>query len=155
MTSYIFWLLIVYQFKHFLADYPGQSNQFMLGKFKPGWDFVLPLSAHCAVHSAIDLLVLASVHRLDLSWLAAFDFVIHFTMDRLKASPNLLGRYQNFTKKEFVAEILPLLQSEDKAKIQEAKRRLWSNTLFWNSLGVDQMVHHITDLLIVYVIATW
>lgn len=45
----VFALLIAFQVKHFLADYPLQ-NRYMLGKFKDGWAFFWPLMAHAAVH---------------------------------------------------------------------------------------------------------
>ncbi len=42
-------LLVVFQLKHFMADYPLQ-NEYMLGKFKAkGW--FAPLALHAGVHS--------------------------------------------------------------------------------------------------------
>ena len=56
MVEQIFILLLAFQVKHFLCDYPLQT-QFMLGKFKDT-DWVLPLSQHCFVHAAGTMLVL-------------------------------------------------------------------------------------------------
>jgi hypothetical protein len=158
-------LLVVFQFKHFIADYPLQGK-YMLGKFKDK-EWQLPLAAHCGVHflftfvisfltlynnyryikgeSQLGLLIILS------TGLALIDFKIHFIMDRIKASPKMLGQYQNFTKKEFEKEILPLMQGGECYEM-EVKSRLKSNTLFWWSLGLDQMVHHLTDILIIYLL---
>ena len=121
-VTLIFVLLIIYQIKHFLCDYLWQGP-YMLGKFKDrGW--VLPLLAHSSVHAlATFLIVFVFTQALLLSiGLALFDLVIHFTMDRIKASPDLLGRYG----------------------IKEKQ--------FWWSLGLDQMVHHLTHYAIIAII---
>ena len=126
----LFTLLSGFQLKHFIADYVLQGR-YMLRKFdRTGW--LIPLASHAAVHglftffiSAYTLMMLTSVSTLKLNLasfiLAAYDFVQHFTMDRIKSSPNLLGRYKDKEKREF-----------------------------WLCLGFDQMVHHLSDLLIVF-----
>ena len=92
----------------------------MLGKAKKrGW--LLPLLAHAAVHGYGSLLILLLVKR-DLAWLAIFDFAIHFLMDRVKASPNILNRFKP------------------------------DNKYFWWCLGFDQMIHHLTHYLIILLI---
>jgi hypothetical protein len=53
--------------------------------------------------------------------LAIVDFVVHFTMDRIKAGPRYLGRFSDVSSKAF-----------------------------WVSFGFDQMVHHLTHLYIVW-----
>ena len=138
----IIWiLLIVMQFKHFIADYLLQGK-YMLGKFRDkGW--VLPLAAHCFVHFLFTFLIALGTfvftnHQSPVYFWSAvlfglIDFSIHFIMDRIKASPKMLGRYQNFTKKEFEHEILPLIKGGEEYAIQ-VKQRLKSNTLFWWSL---------------------
>lgn len=125
--EYIFVLLLAFQLKHFICDYPLQTP-YMLGKFKPDWDFLKPLCAHAAVHACVTFYI--SVYALfktpgTLVWafgLSVFDFVIHASMDRIKASPKILGRF----------------------KIEDKR--------FWWSLGLDQMVHHLTHYLIIFVI---
>ena len=115
----IFILLILFQVKHFLADYLFQTP-YMIGKLnKKGW--VLPLLAHAAVHTFSTLGILL-VFAPSLWYLSIFDGVVHFTMDRIKASPNLLNRW-----------------GPDKA-------------YFWWVLGLDQMVHHLTHYTIIYLI---
>lgn len=152
LVKTIFALLLIYQVKHWVADFPLQGK-FMLGKFNADWSFFWPLAAHCAVHAAFDVVIVLAFGRPDLLWLAPMDFIIHFTMDRLKAGPKYLGRFKAFTKKEFMAEILPELQSGDKTRISAVMERIKSNTYFWWSLGIDQMTHHITHYLIIWYLA--
>jgi hypothetical protein len=118
-------LLVLFQMKHFLADYPLQ-NSYMLGKFKPGWAFVGPLAAHAAVHAMLTVFV-TGLFLPGSWWPLAFglvDFVTHFVIDRIKASPRLLGRFSNKSKPSY-----------------------------WNCLGADQMAHHLVHYgIIVYLI---
>ena len=82
----LFLLLVIYQLKHFLCDYPLQTA-YMLGKFKGGDEWIAPLLAHAGVHAAGTLLIgliFAPVYGLAIL-LAMLDFVAHFTIDRIKA----------------------------------------------------------------------
>lgn len=123
----IFILLFVFQTKHFLCDYIWQTP-YMLGKFKEkGW--VEPLLAHVAVHGAVTFTIAyaftGGIGEGVITYcilLMLLDMVVHFVMDRIKASPKLLGRY-NVQQKEF-----------------------------WWALGLDQKVHHITHYIIIYFI---
>ena len=116
-----FILLVVYQIKHFVADFPLQ-REYMLRKVRPGLDFVLPLTMHCSVHGVGTLLIILVVNP-SLWWLAIADFIIHFIADRLKSGPRYLGRFNNLQKPGF-----------------------------WNVLGLDQMVHHLTHIYFIWVI---
>lgn len=129
MNTSIIILLVAYQIKHWLADYPLQT-QYMLKKGGEGWSWILPLTAHASVHALGTLIIAAtatSLANLDHSLsfvisLAALDFVIHFTMDRIKADKKLLGRFP------------------------------FPTTAFFCSLGFDQAVHHLTHYLIIYLL---
>lgn len=139
-------LLVAFQLKHWLADYPLQ-RPWMLGKFKPGWSFVLPLAAHCAVHAVITygIATVYALHHPSAAWvplaLAGFDFVMHFTMDRIKASPKLMGRWKPLTAIEYGVAV----KNKDKV-------RLRGNVLFWWALGIDQGFHHLTHYAIIAVL---
>lgn len=128
-----FVLLIVYQIKHFLIDFPLQANtKGSLGKFnEKGW--VKPLAVHTG-HHAIGTFMIAGwwfvimlgiegqevyLYYMIALGLALFDFVVHFTMDRIKASPYLLGRFK------------------------------YPDKWFFYSLGIDQSVHHCTHYAII------
>lgn len=134
----IYVLLVVFQIKHFVSDFPFQ-NSYMLRKFLPGKEFILPLTLHCLVHATFTYLVTLGVtSNLKLSFLLSLlDFTIHFIMDRIKASPKLLGRFKALTAKEYATATNK--QKED-------------NKLFWWSLGIDQMVHHLTHYVLIYLI---
>ncbi len=118
-----FTLLVIYQFKHFIADFPLQ-REYMLRKTLAEWSFLVPLMTHCLVHAVLTLGI-CLVFAPGLWWLAVFDFVVHFLMDRLKSGPRYLGRFNNLKASGF-----------------------------WNVLGLDQMVHHLTHIYIIYVIVT-
>jgi hypothetical protein len=138
ITAY-FILSIAFQIKHFVADYPLQ-NEYMLGKFKGGLDWIKPLAAHCAVHGAMTFFILLLLcHWLSfpmILFLTVLDMGIHFVMDRIKASPNLLGVFKPLTK-----ETYPTASEDEKRH----------NKYFWWSLGLDQGIHHLTHELIVYI----
>jgi hypothetical protein len=158
MITTVFTLLIAYQIKHWLCDFPLQTP-YMIGKFKEtGW--IAPLAAHAGVHAAftavIALFCAASVWTILL--VAALDFTLHFTMDRIKASPKLMGRWKPVTGPEYLrfTGILnhtdgnPIPHAEQTYK--EAESRLRGNTLFWLALGFDQCFHHLTHYLIIAIL---
>lgn len=132
----MFVLLVIYQIKHFLADFPLQGK-YMLGKFKNGKDWILPLLAHVSVHGLFTFIISLFIKPKIAIYLALFDMIVHFIMDRIKASPNLLGRFQALTKKDFMNGGI-------------TGNEIKSNTLFWWSLGLDQMVHHLTHYIIIW-----
>lgn len=99
----IFVLLVVFQLKHFIADFPLQ-NQYMLQKQRSDWSFVAPLALHCSIHAILTLLITLVVQP-SLWWLAIADFVIHFMMDRFKAGPRYLGRFSNISKTSYWAAL--------------------------------------------------
>lgn len=115
--DFFIYLLVFYQVKHFLADFVFQ-NVWMLQKSRPGWDFVPPLSIHCGIHAGATLAAALYLNP-SLWWLGVLDFVVHFIMDRIKAGPRYLGRFQDIRGKAF-----------------------------WVTFGFDQMVHHLTHIYI-------
>lgn len=159
LLQYIVALFVVYQLKHFIVDYLLQTP-YMLGKFKPGWDFVLPLTAHALMHGSFTFAIAGCVsHHIGVSFcLAIFDFVVHFTMDRIKASPRLLGRFKPVTADDYrMCKALladPPTGETGPVFVYRAVQQLRSNTLFWYSLGIDQMVHHLTHYAIIWILIT-
>ena len=124
MLTELFALLIMFQFKHFAADYPLQT-QYMLGKFKSD-EWVSPLSAHSAVHALFTFIIAFTFSNsiYTILFVTIIDFITHFIRDRIKASPDLLGKWKP------------------------------TDTMFWNVVGIDQMVHHFTHYFIIYLIIT-
>ena len=128
MLFEIFTLLVLFQLKHFICDYPLQT-EYMLGKMQAtGW--IQPLAAHAAVHAIgtfiITIIVFNPAYYLDAVTLAVIlaivDFIVHFMVDRIKASPNLGGRFNP------------------------------TQPYFWWALGADQMAHHLTHYLFIAII---
>ncbi len=126
MLNTIFILAVLFQFKHFISDYPLQSK-YMLNKFKEYPYFICPLLAHAATHSLLTFIIacLFSNNLIISLALMFFDLIAHFIIDRIKASPNLLGKFK----------------PEDK--------------FFWWSLGADQMFHHLTHYFIIYILVAF
>lgn len=147
-------LCVIMQFKHFIADYPLQ-NGYMLGKFKDrGW--VLPLLAHCSVHSLFTLVIAWLYSQsLNIALLCALlDGFVHFVMDRIKASPNLLGRFEVLSKGEYryLLEQKSHIQRLGLGNVNSIDQKFKNNTLFWYSLGLDQLCHHLTDIAVIAII---
>lgn len=140
----IFSLLVIFQIKHFLADFPLQGK-YMLGKFKSEihqWFF--PLVAHGLVHAIFTFFIVWYFKDpLNAVALAMIDFNLHCFMDRIKASPRLLGRFQVISKDEYLNIV------NDKYMVCKSVNMLRSNKYFWWSLGIDQMFHHLTHYLII------
>lgn len=131
--SLVLALLVAFQVKHFVADYPLQGR-FMLGKFREDWGFLKPLLAHVAVHAVGTFLITCWFGVGQALCLALFDASAHFVMDRAKASKRYLGRFKPLT-----ADTAPT-----------ATPAQWrSNTFFWWSLGFDQAVHHLTHYAVI------
>lgn len=180
MLAEIFILLLLFQVKHYVADFPLQ-NTYMLGKFKKGWDFIGPLSAHCGVHALFTLLIaivygFSNIPIKYIIGLALADFVLHFIMDRIKASPKYWGKYQVASGRELASLRQTMLLNhsqrrahqanlrrkyKDKgisakvsrsAMLQEAEQMIYHNRLFWWCLGFDQMFHHLTHYGIIYML---
>ncbi len=153
LISLVFGLLIFFQLKHLIADYFLQTK-YMLGKFKPGWDFLLPLLAHVGVHGTLTLgiVLLVAPH---LWWLCLVDMIIHFFMDRVKAGPKYLGRFKAVSGDEF-RQYTQIIENKDMSgnefASEYAEKMLRHNVYYWVALGFDQMIHHLTDLYIVYVL---
>lgn len=147
----IFTLLIAYQIKHLVADYFLQQNKYMLGKFKPYPDFVLPLLAHSAVHSFLTFLIALSVKPNFALPLALLDGTIHFIVDRIKASPNMLGRYKALSHREYpIVSYATVNPNSTKEQKETAIDMIRDNKYFWVSLGLDQMAHHLTHYLVIW-----
>ncbi len=150
----IWLLLVLYQGKHFICDYPLQGR-YMLGKFKPGNEWILPLLAHSAVHGVATLLI-ASVFKPRIAfWVALLDLVVHGCVDYLKANPKLGGRWKALSASEYmgVASLASQANStnaELSLASKNAVQRLQSNVYFWWALGSDQAAHHLTHYIIIW-----
>lgn len=75
------WMLLLTA-KHVVADFFLQTTWMAKGKdARTGW--LLPLSAHCAVHGVIAIVLFAAFAP-RLWFLGLIDFAVHFCIDRTK-----------------------------------------------------------------------
>ena len=95
----VFLLLVLFQVKHFIADFPLQ-RPYMLRKGEDNWSFVVPLAMHSAVHATFSLLIILMFNT-SLWWLFFVDFFVHFVVDRIKSGPRYLGRFNDVAKSPF------------------------------------------------------
>jgi len=153
----IAFLLVLFQLKHWVADYPLQ-NEYMLQKFLDvGWK--RPLAAHAACHAAFTAAITVGMGAPPFAvvLLSIFDFSTHFLVDRFKASSKMLGRYKALASSEFVplkVELARLntIAPEGHVQIDAIHRKLKGNKYFWWALGLDQGLHHLTHYVILFVI---
>lgn len=156
MTN-IFILLVVFQLKHFIVDYPMQT-EYHLGKFRDDWKFFWPLFNHCLNHALATWAIcmwMGHKNYLVYTLLGLFNGTIHFFMDRIKAGKKYMGRWKPLTKDEWIqtkkdSQYFNLENSMP--LIEQAEKKLNSNKYFWWSIGFDQMVHHLTDIACIYFI---
>jgi len=126
MIFEIFLLLILFQLKHYIVDFVIQINDpNSMKKFDVrGW--IGPLAKHAGDHSTVTFVIAIFFTNIYLAMaLALLDFVLHFSMDRVKASPHILGRFK------------------------------YPEPGYWYSLGGDQAFHHFTHYLIIFIIVYW
>ncbi len=131
----------------------------MLGKFKKYPDWILPLLAHAGVHG-VATFVIAMLFNPKIAFLvSSLDFAVHFIVDRIKASPSLLGRFKALSGKEYVelqqkqaTYSLYNDQSVVSHLLEQDKKTLRSNVYFWWALGGDQMAHHLTHYFVIYML---
>lgn len=156
-------LLVAYQIKHLICDYPLQGR-YMLGKFSADPKIWLPaLAAHSGVHALGTALIVSWVfffsktlhtNEFVFKWiilLSTFDFLVHFVMDRIKASPRLLGRFKALSAKEYLWMNNAMHDPSEHENARKALDKLVrDNTYFWWALGFDQMVHHLTHYAIIF-----
>lgn len=124
MSWFLFTLLVVFQVKHYVADYALQTK-YMLGKNRDDWGFFLPLVTHSAIHAICTLFICLIFNR-SLWWLAIVDLIVHFLMDRMKDGHAYLGRFND----------------KDRSS-------------YWRIFGLDQMVHHLTHIVFIWVLVTF
>lgn len=126
MIMLMFILVILFEIKHFFCDGILQ-NEYHLGKFKEKFkDYVGPLLDHAAINALGTAIIGIAFLRHDLWHLAGMiglvELFSHFIIDRIKASPKLLGRYKP------------------------------NQPQFWHALMFDQMLHRLMNLGYIMVI---
>ena len=120
----IFILLIAFQIKHFIADYPLQFPYMYEAKGMQ-YSWAKPLRDHALVHMTLSILIAGAysifvepISLMAMFVIAIYDFTTHFVIDRIKATQQ---------------------GGPDTSR-------------FWINLGLDQMAHHIVGIVIVFII---
>jgi hypothetical protein len=116
-------LCVLFQLKHFLVDFPFQFR---------------PTSKHgnLFLHCGLSFVMTSSIAAFfvpDLWWLGLVDGGIHLAVDYV---------VDNFNVFMLSSDDIDFASEEDLAQ----------HKLFWYGLGVDQMIHHVTNIGIIYVL---
>lgn len=126
----IFIILVLFQIKHFVADFPLQTMTMVQEKGQYG---KFGGVAHSAIHGLFTAMIVIAAGALYdpffardyliLSFILGFvDFVLHYHIDWIKM------RFGN---------------------------RDLQTPAFWNQLGLDQMAHQLTYLMLTYIIVSF
>lgn len=115
-------MMAAFTLKHYLCDFPLQTP-YMLGKGKAGYEWIMPLLFHSSVHAIFSLGIIIAFNHSEYVWLALVELVIHFIIDRIKATYKLpVGLWVG----------------------AEKFRNL---SLFYRAFGKDQTFHYLTYVL--------
>ncbi len=98
----LWFLLIMFQIKHFLCDYPLQRHGSRKGSMQPR-EWIGDLVEHAGVHVVGTFCVCVALDWRKALCLAAVDGVLHFGVDRVKAHPRMGGRWKPTHKLFWVA----------------------------------------------------
>ncbi len=129
MTTTILILLLVFQVKHLIADYYLQFPYMYENKGKKkGW--FLPLFDHAGIHALGTFLIALSFMKPGPS-----------SEEQLTSFIAILG----ITLFDFTTHFIT---DRWKATRKTDPSQSW----FWRSLGIDQMIHHVVGILIIWYI---
>lgn len=119
-------LFIIFQFKHLIADYFLQTEYMYRGKGKiQGW--VEPLAWHSAVHAVFTLLIVSAFAL----WIGKSGQILYLLAFLDFASHFVIDRWKATGTKDI------------------------SSDEFWHNLGIDQMLHHLVAIGIIFILLAW
>lgn len=119
-------MMAVFVIKHKFCDFNWQTP-YMMGKFKAGSAWIMPLFAHTSVHAIMSLAIIIAFNKPAYAWLALIELVVHFIIDRIKATYKL--------PQGVWTEV-------DKAR---------NKTLWYNAFANDQMAHYLTYVAMLFI----
>ena len=117
-------LLIVFQIKHLIADYYLQFPYMYMNKGAKH-NWIRPLFDHAMVHSMMTLIIVGTYLHNDI----------------------MLPMVLLVTAFDFITHFIT-----DRWKATRGRKP--DESKFWTDLGIDQMIHHIVGILIVFWIIT-
>jgi hypothetical protein len=153
----VYIVIALFALKHFLASYPLQCSYTVKGLGSSGW--FKPMLARCSIQSACTALLAlgywmktgAGINVTLLVAVMGLDFVSHFLIDRMKVSPEFLGRYQVASPQE-LAQMAVDYQSKDIAVVKAAQAESDSNKYFWWCDGLCHLLYGLVGLYMAYLI---
>ena len=131
MTTEILILLLMFQIKHLIADYYLQFPYMYENKGKKT-NWIEPLSNHAGVHALGTLFIVLPY------------FIYTGIPDKISgtiAGFYILGIMMFDFVTHFITDRWKATRKQDPSQKQ-----------FWKSLGIDQMIHHIVGILIIWYI---
>lgn len=128
----MFTMLIVFQIKHLVADYYLQFPYMYENKGKQH-EWFIPLSHHALIHSGLTLMILSAFGALHCPEASTE------TILSVLVSGALFDLVTHFATDRWKA----------------TRGRVPTENKFWHDLGVDQMIHHVVGIIIVYGFAAW
>ena len=137
-VSQIFVLLLAFQIKQLLCDYPIQP-EFLLKRFQSS--SVNGLLLYSFFHGFFTLaicLILTTASFPLAAGLALLDVGIDFVLGLTRSKSDLLARFRPLDLQEFTVAS------------RKAKRQ---HRLYWIFFGIDQALHHMTHFSIVYILS--
>ena len=124
-------LLLIFQVKHYIADYPLQfSSMYENKENKEGW--IEPLFLHSLTHAGMTYLIVSV-------YMSFFTYSEELTVGYLVFVVLIASAFDMST--HFVT-----------AMWRAAKRKGPNTKSFWINLGIDQMVHRVAGVIIVFYI---
>ena len=125
MTTTILILLIAFQIKHLIADYYLQFPYMYENKGqKTGWFY--PLMEHAGMHMAGTMIILIA-------------YSVYKDSQAIFITSMMLSLF------DFITHFITDRWKATRGRKPDEKK-------FWTDLGIDQMVHHVVGIIIVYVI---
>lgn len=138
-------LLLLFAIKHICADWSLQTEWMVEGKRRRGLAFIPPLASHAGIHAGLTLYVICGaafavaqpgIIRVALG-MAGIDFAAHFVMDRIKGVATRPCVNTRIVFDKTVRYETP---------VSGCRIKVWT--------VIDQMVHGMTYLGIIYLLMT-
>ena len=118
----ILFLYIIFRLKQLICDFFLQNGYMVMHKHMPWREGgAKALFSHAAIHAFFTLLIVMFYSK-ELWWLAIVDFIVHATIDRIKA----VLTYKKSWK--------------------------YKDNIFWWVFGIDQEAHNFTHLIYILII---
>lgn len=136
-VSQLFLMLLAFEFKQFLCDYPIHPT-FILKSFQTDNNraFLFHAGIHALLTLAICLIFTTAEFPLALM-LAGLDFFMDFALAIFRSRTGFIARFKPLDLDEFM----------EASRHQKVQHRL-----YWLFYGLDRMIHHVTYFAIIYIL---